>query len=432
MRERSIPQRTIRLPAAVMLVAGCLLITAIAWKGGQPPSSALAHPPTDRPECPHDSAYWTDTLGTTHGYAQIPLSGEITVIPEFHDCQRFIRSDGSYDSLYAIYAAFHLESLPCGLSCGAGQASAVAVPAATVLSYGGRYPHLGIKTGFNCLYLWDPPSWKAAMIWQYDNPDCRSRPSVTALPANAMLLPVHAIQPQSVPPFREREYPPVARWDWDPKAQEQYIGVRCGLAWCEVGGPSVPDIPGTGPMYPPLLPFDPVAGFIASSATTRAVSRVKGWGDAQPLAFKAASPAAGALKVQPSRLIGFVVPNPVLGDLQRAQFESTWVHVAWAVVGADYPSKLSYRRGRNKIFLCYGSARGCRIQVIPKECASSSTAPGWWAITRLANDSLRYNCVTWRPYPGGIDVPGTVRWRWQAEDETNWIKCPSGCCEVRP
>jgi hypothetical protein len=44
---------------------------------------------------------------------QLPLSGPSTSIPEFNDCQKFIRlSDPSkFDSLFAIFAAFRLEGL---------------------------------------------------------------------------------------------------------------------------------------------------------------------------------------------------------------------------------------------------------------------------------------------------------------------------------
>ena len=431
MTERSMAHRAARLPAALLIAAAGLLIAAVAWKRVQPAPLAGRPPDAERPECPHDSVTWRDTLGVPHSYAQIPLSGEISSIPEFHDCQRFIRHDWSYDSLYAIYAAFHLESLPCGLSCG-GQAGAVAVPAATILSYGGTYDYLGIKTGFSCLFLWDPPQWKAVMIYQYDNPDCRSRPSMNPPPTYAKQLSVHVLQPQTAPPFRDREYPPVARWDWDPNTSQQYIGIRCGLAWCEVGDPSPPDAPGTGAMYPPTLPFDPVPGFIPSSASAKAVSWVKGWYDAQPLAFRVSSPPPGALKVRPSGPVEFVVPNPVLGDLQQANFASKWVHVAWAFMAADYRSKLSYRKGRNKISLCYGTSTHCGILRLPRCAIITGLKPAWWAKTQLPDGGVRFNCVTWRSYPAGIDVPGTVRWRWQSEDETNWVKCPSGCCEITP
>jgi len=413
------------------LVVLGLLLAGFVWRQGGLPNAVRAQATGDRPECPHDTITWTDSGGVTHVYDKIPLSGEITGIPEFHDCQRFIRRDGSYDSLYAIYAAFHLDSLPCGLMrCGVGQTGAVGVPAATILSYGGYYEALGIQNGFNCLYLWDPPDWKAVMIPQSDNPDCRYRKTVEPLPATAVPLTVRVIQPASFPPFRDREYPPVARWDWDSLSQQQYIGIRCGLAWCEVGTPSAGPA-GTGSAYPPLLPFDPVAGLNAATATTKAVSMVKGWFDAQRLAVATGASTPGTLRVRPSWDYGFIVPNPVLGDLQQSQFEATWVHVAWALVSADYRSTVRFAKGRNKISLCYGTATRCRVPPDKVGCSEVMTNTMWWAKIMAPDGSESHRCVVWRGYPAGIDVPGTVRWRWQADDETNWIKCPSGCCELR-
>ena len=41
---------------------------------------------------------------------ELPLSGPITNIPEFHDCQRFLSRDGaSFDSLFAIFASFKMD-----------------------------------------------------------------------------------------------------------------------------------------------------------------------------------------------------------------------------------------------------------------------------------------------------------------------------------
>jgi hypothetical protein len=423
-----------RIRLALMLASAGILVTAMGWTGGGVSRTSLRHEDDQRPECPHDTVVWLDTNATPHTFSEIPLSGDISGIPEFHDCQRFIGSDGKYGALYAIYAAFHLESLPCGLSrCGYGTGGVVGIPAATILSYGGRYEPLGIENGFNCLYLWDPPNWKAVIIPQYDNPDCRFKRIVEPLPGNAKALAVRPVKPLSYPPFRDREYPPVARWDWDPRAQQQYIGIRCGLAWCEVGGPSSPDPVGTGPMYPPPLTFDPVPGLTAATATTKAVYLVKGWFDAERLAERVETPtgSAAALRVRPSRITGFIVPNPVLGDVQETHLARTWVHVAWAVVDSDYTSVVRLKRGQNKVSLCKGTMGECRVsRDRVANCLENLSNTRWWARIENPGGDVSYHCVIFRSYPSQIDVPGTVRWRWLPDDPTNWIKCPSGCCEL--
>lgn len=412
------------LRVTVMLGTAGISIGAVAWTAGGPRGAATAAQREARPECPHDTVVWRDSGGIDHTYDQIPLSGEISGIPEFHDCQRFITKDGGYDSLFAIYAAFHLESLPCGLSrCGVGTAAAVGIPAATILSYGGNYSPLGIKNGFNCLYLWNPPDWKAAMIPQSANADCRYKRTVEPLPPEAVPLTVRVIAPVALPPFRDREYPPVARWDWDQASKQQSIGIRCGVAWCEVGGASS----GAGLGYPPPLIFDPVPGLVPSTAATNAVTRVKGWFDAQLLAKRTSG--TGGLKVRPTGNRGYVVPNPVLGDLQQSHFEGHWVHAATAVMDSDYQSTVHFAKGENRIYLCYGT--GCRVPSTEVGCPEGTINTMWWARVVAPGARPTYRCVVYRGYPYALDVPGTVRWRWQADDETIWIKCPSGCCELK-
>lgn len=70
----------------------------------------------------------------------IPLSGPITNIPEFHDCQRFLSDDGSqFDSLFAIFASFTLDATMQTLQWrnvavwAAGPAAVVSVNSATGL-----------------------------------------------------------------------------------------------------------------------------------------------------------------------------------------------------------------------------------------------------------------------------------------------------------
>ena len=412
------------LRVTLMLGTVSVSIGAVAWTAAVPRRTATMTQSEGRPECPHDTVVWRDSNGVDHTFDQIPLSGEISGIPEFHDCQRFINKKGGYESLYAIYAAFHLESLPCGLSrCGVGTATAVGIPAATILSYGGNYPSLGIRNGFNCLYLWNPPDWKAALIPQAANPDCRYKRTVEPLPPEAVPLTVRVISNAAFPPFRDAEYPPVARWDWDPASSQQFIGIRCGIAWCEIGGPST----GSGLGYPPAVTFDPVPGLMPSTAATNAVTQVKGWFDAQWLAKR--MDGTGNLKVLPTVNRGFIVPNPVLGDVQQSHLEGHWVHAATAVLDADYQSTVHFVKGENKIYLCHGP--GCGVSSDDVKCPEGSVNTLWWARITVPGSRPVYRCVVYRSYPSGLTVPGTVRWRWQAEDETTWIKCPSGCCELK-
>ena len=41
----------------------------------------------------------------------------------------------------------------------------------------------------------------------------------------------------------------------------------------------------------------------------------------------------------------------------------------------------------------------------------------------------KYFCVAKREHPAMV-IPGIVRWRWKVKDETIWVSCQRGCCEV--
>src|SRR5207245_9510779 len=94
-------------------------------------------------------------------------------------------------------------------------------------------------------------------------------------------------------------YPPVARWDWDPAHHEQYIGIKCGVAWCEVGSQQFAPAPAltAGPS------FDPVTGFTATTGSDH-VYTIKGWYDEQQLAV----PAGDGLA--PGACHGVLMPKP--------------------------------------------------------------------------------------------------------------------------
>ena len=70
-----------------------------------------------RPECPQDSVfivnkYKNDRGSFTQIVTTIPVSGPITNVPEYHDCQRFAMSpDPKYGPLVAIFANHGLDSM---------------------------------------------------------------------------------------------------------------------------------------------------------------------------------------------------------------------------------------------------------------------------------------------------------------------------------
>jgi hypothetical protein len=111
-----------RVAVALGLLLGFTTACQDHWE-----SPHIGVPLTTRPECPvhwGDSIPWLrsdDQAGHTRSnqvfYAQLPPGGipgpgPITDIPEFHDCQRFLSRDGAaFDSLFAIFASFKLDSI---------------------------------------------------------------------------------------------------------------------------------------------------------------------------------------------------------------------------------------------------------------------------------------------------------------------------------
>ncbi|MFP5356700.1 MAG: hypothetical protein ACLGIK_16435, partial [Gemmatimonadota bacterium] len=144
-------------------------------------------PVADRPECPHD---WAGAFGPDTHAVQVPgamsgwttsgdpqqflISGEITNVPEFHDCQRLVpNAEGAraYGRLAAVFARARLDSVVASLLGGGkrpgGAASAPGVApsgdttvpgapsirAVAEIASEGAYESLGIGVGFNCLLL---------------------------------------------------------------------------------------------------------------------------------------------------------------------------------------------------------------------------------------------------------------------------------------
>jgi hypothetical protein len=400
----------------------CMVVAATAFSGGRPRawrpySQAGQHP--GRPECPHD---WDFKAG------QMTAVGPNINVPEFHDCQRFIRyilGQPRYDSLFAIFATDSLKNLDTLLTqLDTGGTGTVALAAAEVYAEG-VYLELGIRTMFSCLYVYRTHGvWGAKMVpVGRAERDCSQPVNPIALPGITL-----EVRPKQIKGFSELDYPAVARWDWDREHHLQYIGIKCGAAWCEVGQRgfvSTPwqDLPLTVPPH------------------ERRTRIIKGWYDQQYLADTLPD---GSTK--PSTIWGSIYPDSGLDgyDTLNAFTPGNWVHVAEVALedqsGSANPSN-PYKKRRNldltqpggrlnSIYLCRGKA--C-VPSTPLICDGEGQ---WWAKVVGAMDTdgshAKFMCAVRRPHDAlGRHVVGTARWRWLASDETTWKRCDNGCCEVR-
>jgi hypothetical protein len=276
------------------------------------------------PECPNHSSY---PLHLRDGvYDTLPLAGEITAVPEFHDCQRLlVKNGGGYGPLAGIWVSANLASRSERLGpikvyvpsrdSGLATVSEVspyftprsappstlsdsAIALALVYAWDdwrGGYPDLGISTGWNCLYFArrDSEGGLTARMAPVDHPsDCLqnlSKEKFSALEsAELAVRPVGRLGPTG------DEIPEVGRWDWDPKEKVNYIGLRCLAAWCEVSKMGAFT---SSPQY--SLPAAPPSGKPQTFS-------VKGWYDEQRLGERPwYSP-----RLRPSKVVGTIVPDP--------------------------------------------------------------------------------------------------------------------------
>ena len=435
-----------RLTARILIVS-LLAIIVIGW--GVHWYSSKPLPPIDiggLPECGHDAA---DTIP-----ADI-ITG-IEHVPEFHDCQRFIvktEAGLEYDSLFAIYASVTLDALTDSLgpplpdSVGQSVLDSVfnahgsqpntafpsgqfrghhRVQAAALIAAEGSYAHLGIEPGLSCLYLgragsrrpnggddWLGRVVKAATdeqarcpikLWQ-DVPEGKN-----------LVVKLSGTEEEFT---ADAEYPAVARWDWSEADSTQYIGIKCGPAWCEVGAE------GFTPS-PPLSPPD------KASREVRRVHLIKGWYDQQLLAKELPDG-----RLVPSRILGAVVPLPDLGEKELPHFKKR-THVANIVLVAVEDGQ---EEALESYKMKYNFGETTTDRAIKLRIKAGKTDEEWDGQFRRHWGPFgwfwtdKHRRVIRRPLPSsfaaqGHTVPAVARWRWFQRDEGTWTRCSLGCCEA--
>ncbi len=453
------------------LLAVCLVMVASTGEVGTESSVSGLVAPRGRPECPGEDArgvrFVVDSgdrgrITVTH----VPLSEPISNIPEYHDCQNFITQDLRYDSLFAIFAAFRLHNrlAPDTIRASSDSASlppagkVPAVAAATIFSASRQtYAPLGIRPGFNCLFVFHPSAadtsdWMATMVpLAPPDSDC-TRPGID-LEAGKRLL----VKLSRMPGAGLRDYPEAARWDWDSSSSTQYIGIACRENWCEIGNPAgfTPS-----PAIRPVV-FRRIPGIGLTAADSHRVFAIKGWYDRQILAKRTPS------GLVPSGVLGVVIPNPGLAYILKPwtvsattglvapssmkPYDSTWINVSATFVSAPYKGLLP--GAPNMLYFCHGSEASCRIppmHATPPQwtattyCKTTTAIPKrWFAMLIFKNVRLGYGCVVvtdhwpalynWKRQHGSdwtIALPATARWHWLVTDDlAGWHGCyETSCC----
>jgi hypothetical protein len=357
---------------------------------------------------------------TLRSLTTVALAGPTTHVVEVHDCQRLVvpSRDNPADDVYGPLAMiFASESLATPLSEEAKPPRASAV----IYSWGGNkdtetgdYDPLGIKAGFNCLYLSRVNNQVQAMMVPVDvDTACTKQPTVPG----TMLQ----VKEQPTPPgLGAVDIPAVARWEgeFSHGGRSQHIWIRCGDRACLVGRH------GFTPSRPiPDRVQQELAVRMGTTPKRLRVMAINGWFDEQPLALPDGN---GKLKV--SKLVGVLVPHPDVGEFEQTGQFADWRPVAYAwmpIASEDYKQKLGFDEGINVISM----RQGPPPDGVTSVCLDDTEGLGWWVKIESQGGAVKYMCS--QRYLHNLPpekMPGTVRWRWLDTDETTWVRCPQGCC----
>lgn len=442
------------------VMAAAFAAIAALWACADKEEETIEQPPTITVDCQQDSVFIIVRVESGHQAkydtvtaGDMPLVRRIANLPEYHDCQRFVvppsmtatggTSDYSYGPLVAIWTA---DSLQWRFGGPEAIGPSMAVPLAVIYNFvGPEYTPLKIAPGFSCLYLWHdggkPRHWQAAIVPLGNSPGpCAESMDPRALGGSQLDVRVASLPAK----LRPSDIPNVTRWDWDPELKQQYIGIRCGDEWCEIGHTRMVqsrNALSTGVTPARLDAAAPVGitNMQEGKGTDREKLRVvgvKGWYDEQFLDTIANG------KPALTNIAGTVIPHPALERAGLFQ-PGEWRPSAFMSVTADYPGKVPLKAGLSTMYLCKEYAGECQVPAAPAAPAPtacpqeppSSTTPNaqparWWAKIVSENGEVRYHCITRRSHSGRAIPAAAARWNWNEMDAKTWVACEGGCCTV--
>jgi hypothetical protein len=328
------------------------------------------------------------------------LTGGADLSNEAHDCQRLVLSTGPGGEFGPLVGLF-----PVDATTGLARADfTTARPAVSVYSWGASggsyaedYPALGITTGAHCLWLRNASGsadgWRGALA-----PGLCGAGSTAPTDTDFQLVGVERTYPGAT----AEDFPRTARWEWDVASERQFIGVRCGEAWCAVL-PAGSSAPRTEPLPQQLRGSD------------LARLTIPGWSDAQHLAVF--DSAAGRARPGPW---GTILSHPALHD--EAPLWTEGILAAAIDVRDDHAD---YGRFAERFYLQPEDGGG-RSDVILR-FPGISPDEAWYQ-----QGPMRRRQVRGVQYAPAVSAPatGVVRWRWREGDPELWLFCRAGSCAV--
>jgi hypothetical protein len=349
--------------------------------------------------------------------AAAPIKSDLPIIHEYHDCQRLI-DNGAYGPVVGIFAHRNVDTAQTWQSYRDGKLAAVIV---NFVTKGEELPYgpLGIAPGTACLILRarGPEDWQAAIVNQSQPLRIRGGRQYASCADNMTWRNVAA---QSVPLVVKRQkgvdlkgdtiVPPTARWDWDSEHRINYIGVKCdATTWCEIG-PS---------------------GFVPSVPLQNGARQdvIKGYYDQQYLA------AQGGDRV--SNVFATIMPGSDAKDAKTIKHRiPRWYRVAYIELhetpqngggAAQFDFYLRKFFANVNVGTVASRRASGELRIRPKNILTRYTD---YHGEIYGKSDTTWN-VKFRWHPSAVVKAATVRWRWDAKDETAWSYCdPAGCCEL--
>lgn len=406
-------ERATRTGRTVTLTAFCAIIACGAPEQADPPppEATPAEALQQRspiPGCDHITELQVDLLGEDMRPTyrrMLQAIGRRVEIPEYHDCQWLVNDQGN---------AYH-EGRVAVFSVETTQPTGLAAIIFSEVVYGNGVRR--IDPGVTCVYLDtthpNAVNWKAAYVHDTGGPTdplCDDEPPNTT--------PINVFRTAS-----GHDIPQVARWDWDPgpgQSDRQAFGIPCvdpdgERHWCTVGA--------AGSIRHTVHP---------GNKTSTAVVNIPGWYDEQQLAVMTGT------GLHPDS-VATIFPDDQLDVLNsEADYQNKgWIDVAYVTMShaiPDYESKFNFKvtpdsTQVNVIAICHGEPDGTNCPMNGQTPSPENATWRWWARITAPDNTVVYRKVK-QPHPHGQSVPPVTRWRWLDNDESFWIRCIQGCCEV--
>lgn len=373
------------------------------------------------PECPHLWGPKDDSV-----YFAVP--GRNTNVPEFHDCQR-LRLPGAAgaDAEYGPMAAVFSPDSTRAVNDSALRSGAVAAYV-YMRNPSDEYPALKIASQHNCVFVEQQVGFavKAWMIPAANDAEC-VQPEIRNRRRDEHLLLVNPIGPFDN--ATRNPIPNVARWDWDESTKTHYIGVRCGQRWCEIGR---------------LEGFQSSGSYldgVDSPSADDLMFAHKGAYDEQYLAEFPGD------ELETANNVGTIVPTPELADFTtRGAEDGKWTRVARIFLrpaAGTYEKSFNFVASNRRppaapsatLSICHQTddvscAAPTRRYFRTDACTPDEEGRVWLARVDREGNAPKFFCVRYREHKDAFTIPPVVRWRWRENDETIWVSCRAGCCEV--